>query len=150
MPERLLNDCALPGTHHTRAGGVEACYVWHAQARTVHGQLTFRPDAEGLPGYVHGGALSAVADEAMGLACWCEGFCAPGAQVNTTFLHPVRVGDRGVIQATLGEVQGRKLLCQAEILVGDVLVARTTGVFVSIPLDDPAPFAEWPGVTRFR
>lgn len=149
MPARLPYDCPMPETRHTRAGGVLAHYVWRAAVREIQGALTFGPEAEGLPGYVHGGALSAIADESMGLVCWSEGHCAPGAQVNVTFLHPVRVGDRGQVRASLVAAHERKLSCQAEIRVRDVLVARATGVFVSVPLRDPTPFAQWPGVDRF-
>ena len=150
MPEQLSQDTPLPGSRHTQSGGVQTQYVWHAAERVVHGDLQFTAVAEGLPGYVHGGALSAVADEAMGLACWSEGHCAPGAQVNVTFLRPVRAGDHGQVLASLVETLGRKLHCQAEIRVADRVVARATGIFVSVPLQDPAPFAGWPGLARFQ
>ena len=150
MPKRLPDDCPLPGSRHTRAGGVSTRYTWRALERAVCGELDFGADAEGLPGYVHGGALSAIADEAMGLACWCEGHCAPGAQVDVTFLQPVRAGDHGQVRASLVESHGRKLHCQAEIRVADRLVARATGLFIATPLRDPALFAQWPGIDRFR
>jgi uncharacterized protein (TIGR00369 family) len=149
MADRLEIDAALPGTRHTQAGGVQTRYTWQADARAVHGELLFQPEAQGLPGYVHGGALSAIADEAMGMACWCEGHCAPGAQVNVTFLQPVRAGDRGHVRAWVVSVAARKLQCEAEIRVADVVVARATGLFISVPLREPALFASWPGLERF-
>jgi uncharacterized protein (TIGR00369 family) len=150
MATPLLHDTPLPGTRHTRAGGVEAHYTWCAAERVVLGELHFGEDAEGLPGYVHGGALAAVADEAMGSACWAEGHCAPGAQVDVTFLRPVRAGDRGLVRASVAAVAGRKLQCQAEIRAGDVLVARAVGTFISVPMTEPALFAHWPGLERFQ
>ncbi len=149
MPTPLTQDCDLPGTRHTQAGGVETAYRWHAAERVVRGELRFGEAAEGLPGYVHGGALSAIADEAMGSACWSEGHCAPGAQVDVAFLRPVRAGDRGQVRAWLVATEGRKLRCQAEIRVGDDLVVRATGIFVSVPMTEPARFAAWPGLDRF-
>ena len=149
MTTRLASNCALPGTRHTRAGGVQTAYAWDAASASVTGTLVFSADAEGLPGYVHGGALSAILDETMGLACWCEGHCAPGAQVDVRFLAPVRAGDHGVVTAALRTVQGRKLQAEASIRVNDVEVARATGLFISVPLRDPAAFAGWPGLERF-
>ena len=150
MADRLENDVDLPGTRHTQAGGVQTRYAWQAGAREVHGELLFQTEAQGLPGYVHGGALSAIADEAMGMACWCEGHCAPGAQVSVNFLQPVRAGDRGQVRASVVAVAARKLQCQAEIRVGDVVVARATGLFVSVPMREPDLFAGWPGLERFQ
>lgn len=149
MADRLEVDADLPGTRHTQAGGVQTRYVWRARTREVHGELAFGAQAQGLPGYVHGGALSAILDEAMGMACWCEGHCAPGAQVNVAFLHAVQAGDHGEVRASVAEIVGRKLHCQAEISVRDVVVARATGVFVSVTLQDPTLFDGWPGLERF-
>ncbi len=149
MADRLLHDCPLPDSRHTRAGGVTTAYHWAAQERAVLGTLAFGADAEGLPGYVHGGALAAIADEAMGLACWCEGHCAPGAQVNVRFLRPVHAGDRGHVTARVVGIDGRKLQCEAELRVGDAVVAAATGLFVAVPLADATAFASWPGLARF-
>lgn len=149
MAQALTMDTVLPGTRHTQAGGVQTHYEWRATAGEVHGGLLFGADAEGLPGFVHGGALSAIADEAMGLACWCEGHCAPGADVRVQFLAPVRAGDRGEVVARVREVDGRKLHAEAEVTVQGKIVARATGLFVSVPLRDRAPFAGWPGLDRF-
>ena len=154
MATRLDVDSPLPGTRHTASGGVTAVYTWRASSDAtgqgvVHGDLAFGPDAEGLPGYVHGGALSAVCDEAMGMATWCEGHCAPGARVEVDFLRPVRAGDRAILTARVDRIDGRKLACSAEVRVGDVVVVRATGVFVSVPFRDPTPFAGWPGLERF-
>lgn len=150
MAERLLEDCPLPGSRHTRAGGVQALYAWHAQVRAVHGQLQFDPDAEGLPGYVHGGALAAVLDEAMGMACWCEGQCAPGARIELEFQRPVRAGDRAEVHARVLRTDGRKLHCEATIQIGEKVMARAQGLFVAVPLQHPELFHDWPGLERFR
>ena len=150
MVEKLDSDAELPGTRHTQAGGVQTRYAWRAGAREVHGTLVFGEAAEGLPGYVHGGALSAIADEAMGMACWCEGHCAPGAQVSVAFLQAVRAGDHAEVRASVVTIAERKLHCHAEIRVADVVVARATGLFISVRMRDPALFAGWPGLERFQ
>lgn len=156
MATRLDSDASLPGSRHTASGGVAATYTWISSGPGpvgqghVHGELVFGADAEGLPGYVHGGALSAVCDEAMGMACWCEGHCAPGARVEVDFLRPVRAGDTAILTARVDRLDGRKLVCSAQVQVGEHVVVRAVGVFVSIPLRDPTPFAGWPGVARFQ
>lgn len=149
MSNRLLHDVDLDGSRHTRAGGVTASYRWLAAAREVRGLLHFGADAEGLPGHVHGGALSAAVDEAMGMACWCEGYCAPGVRVAAEFLLPLRPGATALLTARLLRAEGRKLHCSAEIWHAENAAVRATGLFVAVPLVDPAPFAGWPGLERF-
>lgn len=52
---------------------VQADYWYCATERKVRGIIHFGPDSEGMPGYVHGGAISGVFDEAVGLLSWYLG-----------------------------------------------------------------------------
>jgi hypothetical protein len=49
---------------------VKADYWYSATERRVRGVVTFGPGAEGIPGAVHGGAISGVFDEGVGLFFW--------------------------------------------------------------------------------
>jgi acyl-coenzyme A thioesterase THEM4 len=52
---------------------VEADYWYCATERRVRGIIHFGEDSEGMPGFVHGGAISGVFDEAVGLLSWYLG-----------------------------------------------------------------------------
>jgi acyl-coenzyme A thioesterase PaaI-like protein len=55
-------------------------------------QVRFGPRSEGAPGFVHGGGLLTVLDEAMGAACWQRGWTVMTVRLSTTFRLPVPVG----------------------------------------------------------
>lgn len=52
---------------------VQADYWYCARERKVRGVVQFGPASEGMPGFVHGGAISGVFDEAVGLLSWYLG-----------------------------------------------------------------------------
>src|SRR5512142_271164 len=52
---------------------VSADYRFCAAERKVRGIVEFGTRAEGMPGFVHGGAISGVFDEALGLLSWYLG-----------------------------------------------------------------------------
>jgi acyl-coenzyme A thioesterase THEM4 len=52
---------------------VEADYRYCAAERKVRGLVRFGSASEGMPGFVHGGAISGVFDEAVGLLSWYLG-----------------------------------------------------------------------------
>ncbi len=52
---------------------VEADYRYCAATRRVRGLVRFGDASEGMPGFVHGGAISGVFDEAIGLLSWYLG-----------------------------------------------------------------------------
>ncbi len=124
-------------------------FQWLGQAQTTVGQVQFGQQSQGLPGFVHGGALATIADEAMGIACWMSGYCAPGAKITSDFINPVRIGEACEVRAWLKSVDGRKLHCAASIKRGEVEVYRAQGLFVAIEPSDLQAFSHWPGVERF-
>lgn len=52
---------------------IEADYRYCAAERRVRGRVRFGDASEGMPGFVHGGAISGVFDEAVGLLSWYLG-----------------------------------------------------------------------------
>jgi len=52
---------------------VDAEYWYCAAERKVRGVVQFGSAAEGMPGFVHGGAISGIFDEAVGLLSWFLG-----------------------------------------------------------------------------
>src|SRR4051812_26745072 len=90
------------------AGLIEIQLTWHGAEQAAQAALRFGEDCQGLPGFIHGGALAALADEIMGVACWMGGYIAPGARITSDFLRPVRPGDRCTLRTRIERVEGRK------------------------------------------
>lgn len=144
------HDCDLApcATQLATTAGLRPRYRWHADAREVRGEWDFGPQHEGLPGFVHGGALSLLCDEAMGQACFLTGWVAPGAQVDVQFRAPGRPGPATLV-ASVTRREGRRLYTSAVVEQAGKTLAVATGVFVAVAPKDLTPFADWPGVERF-
>lgn len=143
-------DCALDAcaTRLAATAQLQPQYQWLACEQTVHGQVVFGAEHQGLPGFVHGGALSLLCDEAMGQACFLSGWIAPGAQVDVQFRAPARPGP-AQLQARVVGRSGRRLFAEASVTQNGKTLVTARGLFVSVPPKDLTPFASWPGVARF-
>lgn len=63
---------------------------------------------EGPPDSVHGGAIAAVLDEAMGAACWMNHHPVVGARITINYRHMVPLGFSGQVDAWLDHIERRK------------------------------------------
>jgi uncharacterized protein (TIGR00369 family) len=98
---------------------------------------------EGPPGYLHGGIIATLLDEAMSKANRARGVTAMTRQMQVEYLHPVHSNSPIRIEGRVTRSEGRKHWTEAHIqnASGKVL-AKATGLFISIhkiPDSDPAP-----------
>ncbi|MBW2383525.1 MAG: PaaI family thioesterase [Deltaproteobacteria bacterium] len=102
------------------------------ETKVVHGEVTFGRAYEGAPGCAHGGYVAAVFDEALGLACVFSG--SPGMTGEITIRYrkptPIRVPLR--IEARMDRREGRKIYNSGTLHAGDMLVAESRGLFISV------------------
>lgn len=105
------------------------------EAREVRGRVRFGNAYEGAPGCVHGGFVAAVFDEALGLSTGFSG--APGmtGEFTTRYLRPTPTNTDLELVARFDRLEGRKIHNHAELHHGDTLIARATGIFITIPAD---------------
>lgn len=103
------------------------------EARTIRGAFRIESQYAGGAGFVHGGIIATLLDEAMGKVNRFRGVRAVTAELNIEYLRPVPVDTDIVVEAHEVEVKGRNLYHVGEIrsAEGDVL-ARGRGRFVSI------------------
>jgi uncharacterized protein (TIGR00369 family) len=103
------------------------------RAREIRGTFRMGPEYSGGAGFVHGGIIATLLDEAMGKVNRFRGVRAVTAELNIEYLRPVPVGEEIVVEAREVEVKGRNLFHTGEIrnVKGDVL-ARGRGRFVEI------------------
>jgi acyl-coenzyme A thioesterase PaaI-like protein len=87
--------------------------------RNIDGALVarvwFGPETEGPPGHAHGGAISAVLDEVLGLAAWAAGYAIVVGKLNIHFqkLLPLRTVVQ--VDSSIVSAEGRKVLVRGRI-----------------------------------
>ena len=107
----------------------------------------FGPGAEGPPGHVHGGALAALLDEAMGMAVLATGRIAVAARIEVDFRAMVPLGGPVTVELALGEPVGAKVPVRGVLRRADGQPAcESSGLFVEIGADGLGAAAERAGL----
>lgn len=117
------------------------------EAGGVWARAVFGPGSEGPPGHVHGGALAALLDEAMGMAVLSTGRVCVAARIEVDFRAMVHLGEVVTAEMTLGEATTKKIPVRATLRRADGAVAcEATGLFVEIGTDGLGRAAENAGL----
>lgn len=105
------------------------------ERKVVHGTVTFGKAFEGAPGCVHGGFVAAVFDEALGMACIFSGNPGMTGRLTVSYRKPTPIETLLRVEASMDRVEGRKLYISGQLYAGDLLVAESDGLFISISRD---------------
>jgi acyl-coenzyme A thioesterase PaaI-like protein len=70
---------------------------------------------QGYPGFVHGGLVSTLLDEAMGWATYGAGIWALTGKMELSFRKPVPVGETLTVRGRINNDRGRLLEAEAEL-----------------------------------
>lgn len=84
----------------------------------IVGRVGFGVQAQGPPGYVHGGALGAVLDEAMGIAGWIGGHPVVAAELKVQFRRSVPLHTCMEFHGWIDKVEGRKVHIRSVLVDG--------------------------------
>jgi len=88
---------------------------------------------EGPPGYLHGGIIATLLDEAMSKANRAQGVTAMTRQMQVEYLRPVPSGSSIRIEGSVTRSEGRKHWTEACIQNAEgVVLAHATGLFIAI------------------
>ena len=88
---------------------------------------------EGPRGYVHGGIIATLLDEAMSKANRAQGVTAMTRQMQVEYLLPVPSGAPIRIEGRVTRIEGRKHWTKASIQNADgTILAQATGLFIAI------------------
>ena len=130
------NPCFVCGGANPR--GMRLEFDQDDARRRIVGRFRLGPEYQGGKGFIHGGIIATVLDEAMGKVCRFSEVRAVTAELTIEYLKPVPVDGDIVVEAFEERRNGRQLFHQGEIrnAAGEVLV-RGRGRFVVI---DPARF----------
>jgi uncharacterized protein (TIGR00369 family) len=91
---------------------------------------------QGPPGYVHGGVIATLLDEAMSKANRQFGILAMTRQMEVEYLKPVPLSTPIEITAHHLSADGRKHRCEAVITAEDgIVLARARALFIAVSLD---------------
>ena len=86
---------------------------------------------QGFPGYVHGGGVATMLDEAMGWAAYGQGIWAMTARLTVRMRDSVPLGEPLTMTASFLRDRGRFLELRAELRSAQgVLLAQADGLFV--------------------
>jgi uncharacterized protein (TIGR00369 family) len=104
-----------------------------AEDRSVVCQATIPTDFEGPPGYVHGGIIATILDEAMSKSVRATGIASMTRQLEIDYLRPVHSDTPIRVEGRLVRGEDRKHWAEARILNarGSVL-AQSKGLFIEV------------------
>jgi uncharacterized protein (TIGR00369 family) len=113
--------------------GMKLTFEQDDASKRIRGAFKLGAEYQGGPGFIHGGIIATVLDEAMGKVCRFRGMRAVTAELIVEYLKPVSVDAPLLIEAYEVEKTGRNLHFVGEIRneAGDLL-ARGRGRFVVI------------------
>lgn len=96
-------------------------------------EATVSDNYEGPPGYLHGGIIATLLDEAMSKANRAQGVTAMTRQMQVEYLKPVPSGAPIRIEGRVTLSEGRKHWTEAKIVnAHGVLLAHASGLFIAI------------------
>jgi len=116
--------------------------------RVWFGEATFGP-----PGFVHGGVVSFVLDEAMGSSAWLAGYPCIAASLNVDFVEMTPLGEDCLVEAKIVDLQPKTIVVESSLTLGDQTLVRGRGVFVRLAHERLASMfkgSELPDLTGFE
>ncbi len=120
--------------------GMRLAFDPDPERRRIVGRFRLGAEYQGGPGFIHGGIIATVLDEAMGKVSRFSDVRAVTAELTVEYLKPVRVDQEIRVEAFESQREGRHLFHQGEIRDTEgELLARGRGRFVVV---DRAKFAQ--------
>ena len=110
---------------------VRIAYFRGPEAGWLYAKAWFGRETQGPPGHVHGGAMAAVLDEAMGGACWMNGHRTVAAKISVSFIAMLKLESETTVESRVERVDGRKIFVRATLSDSNgTLVAESDGLFI--------------------
>ena len=115
------------------AAGLHLTFEIDSEAHTAVASVMLDDRYQGAPGYVHGGVLATLLDEAMSKLNKPLGVMAMTRQMDVSYLRPAPIGCEMRLESRFIRREGRKLFHEAQLLdlKGQVL-SRCSGLWIVI------------------
>jgi len=131
FPARPENSCFGCGGGNAR--GMKLEFEGDAATKHVWGKFALGAEYQGGGGYLHGGIIAVVLDEAMGKLARLAEQRAVTAELSVEYLKPIPAGSEIFVEAFETERNGRQLYHRAEIKNAEgVVLARGKGRLVVV------------------
>jgi len=115
---------------------IDLTYYFQKDTGHLFTEVVFGKFAQGPPNHVHGGAISAVLDESMGIASWINKHPVMTAKLTTEFLKPVPLGIDIIVEAWIDSIQNKKITGQSKLTDSQgVVYAKAHGLFIVLEID---------------
>ena len=126
VPFPLVDGTFLADGHRVRIA-----YFRKPGEPQLYARAWFARNTMGPPGHVHGGAIAATLDEAMGAAAWMNAFQCVAATIKISFLAMLPLETETTVEARIDRVEGRKIHLRSTLTdPAGTLVAEGTGLFI--------------------
>lgn len=113
--------------------GMRLAFDPDPERRRIVGRFRLGAEYQGGLGFIHGGIIATVLDEAMGKVSRFSDVRAVTAELTVEYLKPVRVDQEIRVEAFESQREGRHLFHQGEIRDTEgALLARGRGRFVVV------------------
>ena len=123
--------------------GLHLQFAINSVAHTATAPVTLDENFQGAPGFIHGGILATLLDEAMSKLNRPLGVLAMTRRMEVDYLRPAPIRTPLTLLARHIRRDGRKLFHEAELLdAAGATLARCTGLWIVI---DPALIHARPG-----
>ena len=119
------------GTFLADGDRVRLAYFRKPSEPTLYAKAWFGKGTMGPPGHVHGGAMAATLDEAMGAAAWMNNHRSVAATIKINFVAMLPVETETTVEAAIDRIEGRKIHLKATLTdPSGKVVADGTGLFI--------------------
>jgi acyl-coenzyme A thioesterase PaaI-like protein len=119
------------GTFLAESNHVRLAYFRKPGQPTLYAKAWFGTNTMGPPGHVHGGAMAATLDEAMGAAAWMNDYKCVAATITINFVAMLPIESETIVEANIDRVEGRKIHLRAEMRnPSGQVVADGSGLFI--------------------
>jgi uncharacterized protein (TIGR00369 family) len=120
------------GCGHANSAGLRLDFLL-AEDRSVVCLTEVTDNFEGHPGYLHGGIIATLIDEAMSKAVRARGFTAMTRHMEVDYLRPVPSGKPLRLEGRVTHNEGRKHWAEAKILNAEgTMLAHGKGLFIEV------------------
>jgi acyl-coenzyme A thioesterase PaaI-like protein len=110
---------------------VRLAYFRKPEEPDLYAKAWFGSRTMGPPGHVHGGAMAATLDEAMGAVCWMNGHRVVAATITISFLAMLPIESETIVHATIERVDGRKIHLRSTLTdLAGRKITEGTGLFI--------------------
>jgi acyl-coenzyme A thioesterase PaaI-like protein len=124
------------GTFLADGDRVRLAYFRKPAEPTLYAKAWFGKGTMGPPGHVHGGAMAATLDEAMGAVCWMNDHHVVAATITIKFVAMLPVDSETVLEARIDRIEGRKVFTRSRLTDGSgAIIAEGEGLFIVLRED---------------